>query len=102
MSQERDRVFEELNTKLSVVQAQLNQLASRFNDLENNVGEVSQLPAKVARLEDDLMLLGDRYRYQALQQYLAEENWFEADWETIRLILAITSKEIEELTPEDI
>ena len=48
------------------------------------------------------MLLGDRYRYQDLQKYLAAENWFEADWETIRLILAVTSKEIEDLTPEDI
>ena len=102
MSQERDRVVEELTSKLSVVQAQLNQLTSRIEDLENNTKEASQLPAKISRLEDDLMLLGDRYRYQNLQQYLANKNWFEADWETIRLILAITSKEIEELTPEDI
>ena len=102
MSQERDRVVEELTTKLSVVQAQLNQLTSRFEDLENNLGEVSPLRAKISQLEDDLMLLGDRYRYKDLQQYLVDENWFEADWETIRLILAVTSKEIEELTPEDI
>ena len=102
MSQERDRVVEELTSKLSVVQAQLNQLTSRIEYLENNTKEASQLPAKISRLEDDLMLLGDRYRYQNLQQYLANKNWFEADWETIRLILAITSKEIEELTPEDI
>ena len=102
MSQERDRVVEELTTKLSAVQEQLNQLTSRFEDLENNLGEVSPLRAKISQLEDDLMLLGDRYRYKDLQQYLVDENWFEADWETIRLILAVASKEIEELTPEDI
>ena len=33
---------------------------------------------------------------------MAKENWFEANKETIRLILAVTAKEIEELTPEDI
>ncbi len=48
------------------------------------------------------MLLGDRYRYKALEKYLAEQNWFEADKETVALILAVTNREIEELTPEDI
>jgi GUN4-like len=33
---------------------------------------------------------------------LIAENWFEADKETINLILDVTSKEIEALTPEDI
>ena len=33
---------------------------------------------------------------------MADQNWFEADKETIRVILAITAREIEELTPEDI
>ena len=102
MSEERDLVVKQLTTQLSTIQAQLSQLASRFSNLENNLGEVSQLPAKISQLEDELMLLGDRYRYKDLQQYLANNNWFEADKETIRLILAVTSKEIEELTPEDI
>ena len=101
MSNDRDLV-EQLTTQLSTIQKQLSQLTSRFDNLENNLGEVSNLPAKISQLEDDLMLLGDRYRYRNLQQYLAEENWFEADKETIRLILAVTAKEIEELTPEDI
>ena len=102
MSEERDLVVKQLTTQLSTIQAQLSQLASRFSNLENNLGEVSQLPAKISQLENELMLLGDRYRYKDLQQYLANNNWFEADKETIRLILAVTSKEIEELTPEDI
>ncbi|MGD1920678.1 MAG: GUN4 domain-containing protein [Pleurocapsa sp.] len=98
MSENHDQLIQQL----SAIQQQLSQLTSRFDNLENNLGEVSRLPAKISQLEDDLMLLGDRYRYKDLQKYLAEENWFEADWETIRLILAVTSKEIEELTPEDI
>ena len=102
MSNDRDPVIEQLATQLSAIQQQLSQLASRFDNLENNLAEVSSLPAKISQLEDDLMLLGDRYRYQDLQKYLAEENWFEADKETIRLILAVSAKEIEELTPEDI
>ncbi len=102
MSDNQDRVVEQLTAQLSAIQQQLSQLTSRFDNLENNLGEVSRLPTKISQLEDDLMLLGDRYRYKDLQQYLAEENWFEADNETIRLILAVTSKEIEELTPEDI
>ena len=102
MSDNQDRVVEQLTTQLSAIQEQLSQLTRRFDNLENNLGEVSKLPAKIAQFEDDLMLLGDRYRYRKIQQYLAESNWFEADKETIRLILSVTAKEIEELTPEDI
>ncbi len=85
MSDNQDRVAEQLTIQLSAIQEQLSQLTRRFDNLE-----------------DDLMLLSDRYRYKNLQQYLAESNWFEADKETIRLILSVTAKEIEELTPEDI
>ncbi|MCC0178976.1 GUN4 domain-containing protein [Waterburya agarophytonicola K14] len=102
MSQDSDRIVEQLTTQLRTIQEQLSKLTRRFDDLEHNLGEVSRLPAKICQLEDDLMLLGDRYRYQDLQKYLVDKNWFEADKETIRLILAVTSKEIEELTPEDI
>lgn len=102
MSENQDRVVQQLTTQLSAIQEQLSQLTSRFDNLEHNLEGVSNLPAKITQLEDDLMLLGDRYRYQDLQKYLADRNWFEADKETIRLILAVTAKEIEELTPEDI
>ena len=102
MSDNQNQIVEQLTAQLSAIQQQLSQLTSRFDNLENNLGEVSRLPAQISQLEDDLMLLGDRYRYQDLKKYLADENWFEADKETIRLILAVTSKEIEELTPEDI
>ena len=102
MSDNQDLIVDQLTTQLSAIQQQLSQLTNRFDKLEGNLTDVSNLSAKVSQLEDDLMLLGDRYRYQDLQQYLATENWFEADKETIRVILAVTAKEIEELTPEDI
>ena len=102
MSDNQEQIVEQLTAQLSAIQQQLSQLSSRFDNLEDNLGKLSSLPAKITQLEDDLMLLGDRYRYQNLQQYLAESNWFEADKETIRLILSITAREIEELTPEDI
>lgn len=102
MSDNQDQIVEQLSTQLSAIQEQLSQLSNRFDNWENNLREVSSLSTKISQLEDDLMLLGDRYRYQDLQKYLAAENWFEADKETIRVILAVTAKEIEELTPEDI
>ncbi|WP_019508243.1 GUN4 domain-containing protein [Pleurocapsa sp. PCC 7319] len=102
MSDNQEQIVEQLTAQLSAIQQQLSQLSSRFDNLEDNLGKLSSLPAKITQLEDDLMLLGDRYRYQNLQQYLAESNWFEADKETIRLVLSVTAKEIEELTPEDI
>lgn len=91
-----------LTAQLSAIQQQLSQLTSRFDNLENNLGEIADLPTKINQLEDDLMLLGDRYRYKNLQQYLVDSNWFDADKETIKLILMVTAKEIEDLTPEDI
>ena len=100
MSDNQDQI--DITSQLSAIQKQLSQLSDRFDKLESNLGEVSGYQAKISQLEDDLMLLGDRYRYQDLQTYLKNENWFEADKETIRLILAVTAKEIEELTPEDI
>ena len=74
MSDNQDQIVDKLTTQLSVIQEQLNQLTSRFDNLENNLGEVSSLPAKISQLEDDLMLLGDRYRYRNLQQYLGRRK----------------------------
>ena len=102
MSDNPELTTPELAEQLATIQQQLSQLNNRFDRFEDRFQELSGLPASIAKLEDDLMLLGDRYRYQNLQQYLAAENWFEADKETIRLILDVTAKDIEELTPKDI
>jgi hypothetical protein len=102
MSDNPNRNTPELAEQLSAIQQQLSQLSNRFDRFENRFEELSELPVSIARLEGELFLIGDRYRYQNLQEYLATENWFEADKETIRLILDVTTKDIEELTPEDI
>lgn len=102
MSDNLDRTIPQIVEQLTAIQQQLSQLNNRLDRFDNRFQELSDLPASIAQLEDDLMLLGDRYRYQNLQQYLATANWFEADKETIRLILDVTTKDIEDLTPEDI
>jgi hypothetical protein len=91
-----------LTAQLTAIQEQLTKLNERFDRVEHDLRELSTLPEKIDRLEKDLLLSSDVYRYRNLQQYLAAENWFEADKETVQLVLAITNREIEELTPEDI
>ncbi|WP_052055436.1 GUN4 domain-containing protein [Myxosarcina sp. GI1] len=102
MSESQEITTSQLAKQLAAIQEQLTKMTGRFDAIEERLETISALPKKMSELEDDLMLLGDRYRYKNLQQYLAEENWFEADKETIRLILAVSKREIEELTPEDI
>lgn len=48
------------------------------------------------------MLVSNIYRYKTLQNLL-ENKWFEADKETVRLILEISGQaELEELRPEEV
>ena len=102
MTEDQNLSAEQLTQQLSAIGQQLQELSKRFDSVDARLQELSDVPAKITQLEDALMLSGDRHRYKALQQYLAEENWFEADHETVRLILAVTSREIEELKPQDI
>lgn len=89
-------------TQLSEMQSQLTQLSSQLLDIKPYLEQLSTIAEKVTRLEESIMLVSDVYRYGKLQQYLASGNWFEADKETINVILDIAGKPIEELSPEDI
>ena len=89
-------------TQLSEIQTQLAQLNSQLLEIKPYLEQLSTLSEKVSRLEEMLMLVPDVYRYRNLQQYLASGNWFEADKETINIILAVAGKSTEELSPEDI
>ena len=102
MSEEQNNSVDQLAQQLSAISQQLQEISQRFDKVDDCLNELSDVPAKISQIERDLMLFGDRHRYKALQQYLAEENWFEADHETVRVILAITGKKIEELKPRDI
>jgi GUN4-like len=89
-------------TQLSEIQSQLTQLSSQLLDIKPYLEQLSTISEKVARLEESIMLVSDVYRYGKLQQYLASGNWFEADKETVNVIIDIAGKPIEEVSPEDI
>ncbi len=103
----------QLDQQLSKIKAQLEQLEQRISKLEKNFSESnvpssssinkpSQIATEISELKDNFFLVSDIYRYRNLQNYLAEKKWSEADTETLNLILKITEKEIEDLSPEDI
>jgi hypothetical protein len=85
-----DRQHEsELVTRLLAIEQQLTQQLSSIGD-------------RIARIEDNMMLIPEIDEYKKLQLLLKEENWREADWETIRVIQAITGEPtLEDITPED-
>jgi len=70
--------------------------SSRSNDIE-------QLKERINNLEEKLLRVSNIYRYETHQNLLKENKWFEADKETVRLILDISGQaELEELRPEEI
>lgn len=82
----------EVTNRLAAIEAQLQQ----FNQL------LSRLTERVARAEENTMLVPDVYKYKKLQDLLAAGKLREADWETIRVILAVTGQpDLESITPED-
>lgn len=85
---------QDLSQQLQQIQQQLTEMGDRLTRLEQQKTDSS--------VEDQLLMIGDIYRYGQLQQYLMNQQWSEADLETIDLILEITDKDIESLTPEDI
>ena len=91
-----------LSTQLADIQTQLSQLSSQLAQVNAQLGQIPVLSEKVTQLEDNLLLIGDIHRYEKLKNYLANHQWWEADQETIRLIVDISGhKEIEDLTPND-
>ena len=64
---------------------------------------VEQLKEKIASLEEKLLRVSGVYRYEDLQKYLKDGKWFEADKETVKLVLAIAGEsELENLRPDEI
>jgi hypothetical protein len=90
------------STERSDIQTQLAQLNKQLSEIKPHLEQLSTLSEKVSQIEDSLLLVSDVHRYKRLQQLLASGNWFEADKETIQVILDVAGKPIEELTPEDI
>ncbi|MDJ0567562.1 MAG: GUN4 domain-containing protein [Pleurocapsa sp. MO_192.B19] len=112
-SKYRQDIDLQLDQQLSKIKVQLEELDRRVLELEKNASktatvtpssekESSEIATKISELKENFFLVSDIYRYRNLQNYLVEEKWSEADTETIDLILKITEKEIEDLSPEDI
>ncbi|KYC35626.1 hypothetical protein WA1_07360 [Scytonema hofmannii PCC 7110] len=82
----------EVTTRLSAIEVQLQQ----FNQLLSNISD------RIAKSEDNFLLVADLHKYKKLQELLIAGNFREADWETIRVIQAITGEpELGDITPDD-
>lgn len=82
----------EVITRLTAIEAQLQQ----FGQILTLVSD------RLARSEDSLMLVTDVQQYKKLQDLLAAGDLREADWETIRVIQAVTGEpNLEDITPDD-
>jgi len=89
--------------QLSTIQQALSQITSEVATLRQQVSHLENLPQQLSQLERRLMVVGDLYRYKTLHEQLSNQQWFEADKETVRLIAAIASvSDLEELSPRNI
>jgi hypothetical protein len=78
------------------------ELVNRLQAIENHLSNLSALSDRIARLENNMMLVTEVYEYQKLQQLMQEGDWREADRETIRVIQSITGQaSLEDITPDD-
>jgi GUN4-like len=82
------------------------QLQNRIAQLEAKVEQLTQLltlPERVARIETNFHLVADVYKFQRLQELLEQQDFREADRETIQVILTITgAANLEAITPNDV
>jgi GUN4-like len=79
-------------------QAILTQLA----EIKQQISQLTQLNEKVIQLEETLLLVSDIHRYEKLKNSLATGDWFEADLETINILLEIAGTDQDNLSPEAI
>lgn len=93
----------QLSAQFSEIQQQLGQLGTQLTAVKTQLEQLPSLYTRVARIEQSLLLVADVHRYGKLQHYLTSDHWFEADKETIQLIMDIAGQsDLEELSPADI
>ncbi|NET36967.1 MAG: GUN4 domain-containing protein [Cyanothece sp. SIO1E1] len=103
-------INDEINDETNLHEAQLLEVKTLLSHLAEQVSaiqvQLQQLPTlaeRLAQLEGDISLVTDVQRYGKLRHHLAAGQWFEADQETIRLVMEIAGQaDLEELTPNDI
>lgn len=82
----------EILARLAGIETQLQQFGQILTSLSD----------RLTQSEDRLRLVTDVQRYKKLQALLADGNFYEADWETIRVIQTETEKaKLEDITPDD-
>lgn len=82
----------EVISRLAAIETQLQQFGQILTSLSD----------RLANSETNLMLVTDVQQYKKLQELLAIGNFREADWETIRVIQAVTAEpNLEDITPDD-
>lgn len=92
MSETSETQESEVITRLSAIESQLQQFGQILTTLSD----------RLQQSEQSMMLVTDVQRYKPLQDLLAAGDFVEADWETIRVIQAVTGEpNLEEITPDD-
>ena len=82
---------------------QISQIITRLEKIESQLEKVIDFSDRIEKIEDNLLLVADINRYAQLRDYLAAGRWFDADIETINIIMAISGhSKLEELKPTDI
>ncbi|NER81368.1 MAG: GUN4 domain-containing protein [Leptolyngbya sp. SIO1D8] len=89
--------------QLSDIQQLMSQMLNEIASLRQEVSSLADLPQQVSQIEQRMMVVGDLYRYETLQEQLASQQWFAADKETVTLIADIAGvSELEDLSPRDV
>ena len=82
------------------------QLRDRIGELETKlqqVDSVSNLSDRVTQIETTLLLVADVHRYGRLQSLLVAGDFWQADLETIQIILSISGEpDLASITPNDV
>ena len=100
--EKNDRARETI-TESTDLEQKLDKIMAGLNQFQAKLDRLADLPEKVDRLEEKLLLVSNIYRYQTLQSLLKAGHWLEADKETSRLILAIAGEtDMERLRPDRI
>jgi hypothetical protein len=78
------------------------EILAQLAEIKQQIAQLTQLNQKVIQLEETLLLVADIHRYENLKNSLAAGDWFEADLETINILLEIAGKDQNNLSPEAI
>lgn len=101
ISQTTDQNYTQLLDRIAQLEAKIESLTQTSQP--NSIHTTDALNQRVSRIEETLLLLADIHRYGRLQELLAAKNFYQADLETISIILSISGEsDLESITPNDV